>query len=175
MFSFLPSQAYKKNRTQLQSIGFCMLWNSAKNNRNTSIFLNTTPSPGSTHQRAVVSQQSPEPNTSTKHTENLNVSIHAVPHVQEESCAPSMHWCMRASKKYIKHVKYQHVSHSHLITSQHSPASSRQPAVASHLPPGSDVPRSSARGPLLASPNLELPASGLKKGAGGRRPKALKY
>ena len=135
MFSFLPCQAYKKNRTQLQSIRLCMLWKSAKNNGNTIMFHNPTPSPGSTHQRAVVSQQSPEPNTSTKTTENLNVSIYAVSHIQEELCAPSMHWCMRASQKYIKHVKYQHVSHSHLITSQHSPASSRQPEVASQQSP----------------------------------------
>ena len=83
------------------------------------------------------------------HTQNylkthgkLHISIYAAPSLQEESCTASIHWRTHASRKCIKHMEMSTFPHSHPITSQHSPASSRQPAVASQQSPGSDVSRS---------------------------------
>ena len=53
MFSYLPCQAYKMNRTQLQSIGLCLLSKNSIKHWNTCIF--TIPPH---HQAALTSEQS---------------------------------------------------------------------------------------------------------------------
>ena len=59
IFTFMPFQAYKKNHAPLQSIGVRMLQENAEKTWKYQHVHIPIPSPASTHQQAVASQQSP--------------------------------------------------------------------------------------------------------------------
>ena len=94
----------------------------------------------------------------------------------KNNCARLRSKCLRMLQERVKHTwKYQHFHiptpspasiHPRAVASQQSPATCHQAATFQD-------PRLS-RGSLLASPSLQLQASNLKRGSGGRRPNALK-